>query len=52
MIPSAEAVLEIVRARGLEVRIQPGPPPMPVLHRPSHVPMGMITPALMDALRV
>jgi hypothetical protein len=52
MILSAEAVLEIVRERGLEVRIQPGPPPMPVLHRPSHVPKSLVTPALMDALRV
>jgi hypothetical protein len=51
LIRKAEDVLEVVTARGLNVRIDPGPPPMPILGRPHNVPKEMVTDALLDALR-
>ena len=50
-IQTAADVLAVVRARGLGVRINPGPPPMPVLTRPHGVPRKWASPALVAALK-
>ena len=48
---TAKDVIAIAKARGFEVRVNPGPPPMPVLFVPGKSDRSQATPALMDALR-
>lgn len=50
-IRSAEDVLAICKERGLRVRIEPGPPPQPILTRPAAVAKSAVTLALKGALR-
>lgn len=50
-IRSAEDILEIVRQRGLRVKVNPGPPPMPLLSGPRSILDHHATEALMAALR-
>jgi hypothetical protein len=50
-LKSAKDVLEVVRARGLQVHIEPGPPITPVLHRPRTVRPEMVTNNLLNALK-
>lgn len=52
MIRSAKDVIEVAKSRGFDIRIDEGPPPMPVLMRPGTVSKDNITKALMDALKV
>lgn len=46
-IRTAKDVIEIAKRRGFSIRLEPGPPPMPVLrgHKKE------ATPALMEALK-
>lgn len=48
---SAKDIIEVARSRGLDVRIIPGPPPMPVLHVPAEVDAGHATEILLSALK-
>lgn len=48
---SAKDIVELVRRRGMSIRVDPGPPPMPILVRPHSVPEASVTEALMNALR-
>lgn len=50
-IRSAQDVLDIVRRRGMWVKVDPGPPPMPILVKPCGVPDAHVTDALMAALK-
>lgn len=50
-IKSAKDVIEIAKARGFAFRVDPGPPPMPVLVKPPNVPKEEASPVLMEALR-
>lgn len=50
-IRSAQDVINVARSRGFDVKIDPGPPRMPVLVRPKNVPMSLVTETLMQALR-
>jgi hypothetical protein len=50
-IRCAKDVIELARARGFSVLLNPGPPPMPVLRRPSAVDSKEVTEALLGALR-
>jgi hypothetical protein len=49
---SAKSVIEVAKERGLSIRVDPGPPPMPILTRPGKVDGRMVTDALMNALKV
>ncbi len=51
MIRSAEDVLQVVKERGLKVKINMGPPPMPILHKPANVDRSVVTEPLLEALR-
>ena len=51
MIRSAQDVIAVVRARGLDIRIRPGPPRMPVLVWPKNVDKRLVTDALLAALK-
>jgi hypothetical protein len=51
MIKSAKDVIAVVKERKLKLRVDPGPPPMPILTRPQGVPLDAVTPILLDALR-
>ena len=51
MIRTALDVIAVARSRGLEIKIDEGPPRMPVLVRPAGVDRGEITDALLDALK-
>lgn len=51
VIRSAKDVIEVAKSRGFSIRIDEGPPPMPVLLRPSGVKKDEVTKALMDALK-
>lgn len=46
-IRRAEDVIDIAKRRGFTLRLEPGPPPMPVLRGDKN----MATPALMEALK-
>jgi hypothetical protein len=50
-IKSAQDVLSVAQARGLRVKVEPGPPPMPVLVRPHGVRRDEVTDPLLAALR-
>jgi hypothetical protein len=50
-IRSAQDVIDVARSRGLEINIDPGPPLMPVLHRPANIAKAMVTDTLLGALR-
>jgi hypothetical protein len=47
---SAQDVIAVARARGFDVRVNPGPPPMPVLVCPAKADKNLVSPALMAAL--
>jgi hypothetical protein len=51
MILTARAVIEVAKARGFDVRVKPGPPPMPVLFCPGKADKSLATDALLEALR-
>lgn len=48
---SAKEIIAVARARGFDVRVKPGPPPMPVLRIPGEANPGNNTEALMTALK-
>jgi hypothetical protein len=48
---SARDILGVVEARGMSVRVDPGPPPMPVLVRPRGVDRSLVSDALLGALK-
>ena len=48
---TAEDVLRAARERGFEVRVDPGPPPMPVLHYHNPREKALATDAMLGALR-
>jgi hypothetical protein len=50
-ITGAKDVIAVARARGFDVQIRPGPPPVPVLVRPPGSDRGLATKVLMGALR-
>jgi hypothetical protein len=50
-IRSAKDVIDLARARGFIVLLNPGPPPMPVLRRPSNVSASEVTEVLLGALK-
>lgn len=50
-IRTARDVIAIAEARGFRVRLNPGPPPMPVLVKPAGVDRAQATDALMAALK-
>jgi hypothetical protein len=50
-LTSAQAVIDVARARGLDVQVRPGPPVMPVLLCPAGCDRRMATPALLAALK-
>lgn len=50
-IKTAKDVIAVAESRGFKLRVVPGPPPMPVLHKPAHVPRESATDALMAALK-
>jgi hypothetical protein len=52
MIRSAQDVIAIAKARGFDLAIRPGPPPMPVLtHCGGDRQAAQATPVLMEALK-
>lgn len=50
-LKTAQDVIAVAKARGFSIRVEQGPPPMPVLCRPGKVQVELVTDALMDALR-
>jgi hypothetical protein len=44
-------ILNVVKARGMSVRIDPGPPAIPKLVCPKGTPTDAVTEALMEALK-
>lgn len=48
---SAKDVIDVAKARGMRIRIDPGPPVMPVLVRPEAIDRDLVTDALLAALR-
>ena len=50
-IRSAKDVIAVAKSRGLNIRIDPGPPIMPVLHKPKGIAQANVTEALLGALR-
>lgn len=44
-------LLAVVKARGMKVRVDYGPPPMPVLVRPANVPKAEASEILVMALK-
>jgi hypothetical protein len=48
---SAQDVIAVARARGFDVKVKPGPPPMPVLVCPAKADKRLVTDPLLDALR-
>lgn len=50
MMRTAQDVMAVVASRGLSVRVEPGPPPMPVLIVPPNK-RDQATEALLDALK-
>lgn len=50
MIRTAKEVIAVAKARGLTIRVDPGPPPMPVLQCPDGT-RPMATDTLLNALR-
>lgn len=50
-ITTAQDVYDIVKARGLAIRVDPGPPPMPFLTKPPGAKDDAVTPTLLAALK-
>lgn len=50
-LKTAKDVIAVAKARGFEIHVRPGPPPMPVLHCPGNVPKSLATETLLNALR-
>ena len=50
-IKSAQDVIDVARSRGFDVRINPGPPVMPVLFVPAKAQKADATDVLLGALR-
>lgn len=50
-LKSAQDVIAVARERGFDVRLNPGPPPMPVLHMPAGTDRKLATDTLIDALK-
>jgi hypothetical protein len=47
----AKDIIAVAKARGFDVLVRPGPPPMPVLRVPAGTSRDMATPALLEALK-
>lgn len=50
-IRCAKDVIAIAKDRGFDIRVKPGPPPMPVLFAPAAVDISHATTILMEALK-
>jgi hypothetical protein len=50
-LKTAKDVIGVARARGFSIRVDAGPPPMPVLVRPGKLDRSNVTDALMNALK-
>ena len=50
-IRTAKDVMDRARARGFEIRVSPGPPPMPMLYYQKGVSPAGATDPLMNALK-
>ena len=48
---SAKDIIDVVRRRGMSIKVDPGPPPLPMLTGPRGVLDSQATEALMNALR-
>lgn len=51
MMITAKDVVDVVHARGFRIKLDLGPPPMPLLNRPTGADKTLATEALMGALR-
>lgn len=51
MIRSAQDVIKVAESRGFQIRVNAGPPPMPVLCVPRTADRSLVTDVLLDALR-